>query len=81
MNSIGANRSQVQGATIHSVPALHFSARGLTDRNETLWCGYMIEIEERAGVLCRRHGVWETFRVDPRTVRIAQAGVVANRRV
>jgi L-ascorbate metabolism protein UlaG (beta-lactamase superfamily) len=33
----------VQGATIHSVPALHFSARGLSDRNRTLWCGYMIE--------------------------------------
>jgi L-ascorbate metabolism protein UlaG (beta-lactamase superfamily) len=30
-------------ATIHSVPALHFSARGLFDRNRTLWCGYVIE--------------------------------------
>jgi L-ascorbate metabolism protein UlaG (beta-lactamase superfamily) len=29
--------------TIHSVPALHFSARGLFDRNRTLWCGYAIE--------------------------------------
>jgi len=28
---------------IHSVPALHFSARGIFDRNRTLWCGYMIE--------------------------------------
>jgi L-ascorbate metabolism protein UlaG (beta-lactamase superfamily) len=31
------------GATIHSVPALHFSARGPFDRNRTLWCGYVIE--------------------------------------
>jgi len=31
------------GATIHSVPAFHFSARGLLDRNRSLWCGYMIE--------------------------------------
>jgi L-ascorbate metabolism protein UlaG (beta-lactamase superfamily) len=30
-------------ATIHSVPALHFSARSLFDRNRTLWCGYVIE--------------------------------------
>lgn len=30
-------------ATIHSVPARHFSARGLFDRNRTLWCGYVIE--------------------------------------
>lgn len=28
---------------IHSVPALHFSARGLFDRNKSLWCGYVIE--------------------------------------
>jgi L-ascorbate metabolism protein UlaG (beta-lactamase superfamily) len=28
---------------IHSVPALHFSARGPFDRNRTLWCGYVIE--------------------------------------
>jgi L-ascorbate metabolism protein UlaG (beta-lactamase superfamily) len=33
----------VAGTTIHSVPALHFSARGLFDRNRTLWCGYVIE--------------------------------------
>jgi L-ascorbate metabolism protein UlaG (beta-lactamase superfamily) len=29
--------------TIHSVPALHFSGRGLFDRNRTLWCGYVIQ--------------------------------------
>jgi L-ascorbate metabolism protein UlaG (beta-lactamase superfamily) len=32
--------------TVHSVPALHFSARGLFDRNRTLWCGYFIEAGE-----------------------------------
>ena len=35
------------GSTIHSVPALHFSARGIFDRNRTLWCGYVIEAAER----------------------------------
>jgi L-ascorbate metabolism protein UlaG (beta-lactamase superfamily) len=34
-------------ATIHSVPALHFSARGILDRNRTLWCGYVIENARR----------------------------------
>jgi L-ascorbate metabolism protein UlaG (beta-lactamase superfamily) len=33
--------------TIHSVPALHSSARSLFDRNRTLWCGYVIEAAER----------------------------------
>jgi L-ascorbate metabolism protein UlaG (beta-lactamase superfamily) len=32
---------------IHSVPALHFSSRGLFDRNRTLWCGYVIEAADR----------------------------------
>jgi L-ascorbate metabolism protein UlaG (beta-lactamase superfamily) len=33
--------------TIHSVPALHSSARGIFDRNRTLWCGYVIEAAGR----------------------------------
>lgn len=32
---------------IHCVPALHFSSRGIFDRNMSLWCGYMIECQER----------------------------------
>jgi L-ascorbate metabolism protein UlaG (beta-lactamase superfamily) len=32
---------------VHSVPALHFSARGIFDRNATLWCGYVIEAADR----------------------------------
>jgi L-ascorbate metabolism protein UlaG (beta-lactamase superfamily) len=35
------------GVTIHCVPALHFSSRGIYDRNKTLWCGYVIECRER----------------------------------
>jgi L-ascorbate metabolism protein UlaG (beta-lactamase superfamily) len=35
------------GITIHSVPAMHFSSRGIFDRNKTLWCGYVIEWPER----------------------------------
>lgn len=37
----------VAGVKIHSVPALHFSGRGLFDRNRALWCGYMIETQQR----------------------------------
>lgn len=32
---------------IHAVPALHFSGRGILDRNKTLWCGYVIECQNR----------------------------------
>jgi L-ascorbate metabolism protein UlaG (beta-lactamase superfamily) len=35
------------GLTVHCVPALHFSSRTIYDRNNTLWCGYVIEYEER----------------------------------
>src|SRR5215469_16773061 len=35
------------GFVVHSVPALHFSARGIRDRNKTLWCGYVIESHGR----------------------------------
>ena len=35
------------GFTIHCVPALHFSSRGIHDRNRTLWCGYVIECQQR----------------------------------
>jgi L-ascorbate metabolism protein UlaG (beta-lactamase superfamily) len=35
------------GFTIHCVPALHFSSRGIFDRNKTLWCGYVIECPDR----------------------------------
>jgi L-ascorbate metabolism protein UlaG (beta-lactamase superfamily) len=37
----------VSGFTIHSVPAFHFSRRGISDHNKTLWCGYVIECQER----------------------------------
>lgn len=33
--------------SICSVPALHFSSRGIFDRNKTLWCGYVIKSQDR----------------------------------
>jgi L-ascorbate metabolism protein UlaG (beta-lactamase superfamily) len=33
--------------TIHCVPALHFAARGIFDRNKTLWCGYVMQSQDR----------------------------------
>jgi L-ascorbate metabolism protein UlaG (beta-lactamase superfamily) len=42
----GESRS-LGGNLIHAVPAVHFSARGIFDRNCTLWCGYVIEAADR----------------------------------
>ncbi len=42
----GESLSLPSGA-IHCVPAMHFSSRGIFDRNKTLWCGYVIESAER----------------------------------
>jgi len=36
------------GATIGCTPAQHFSARGVHDRNRTLWCGFTVRCEDRA---------------------------------
>ncbi len=35
------------GTLVQSVAALHFSARGIFDRNRTLWCGYVIGEADR----------------------------------
>ena len=34
----------VAGAKLTGVPALHFSARGMHDRNVALWCGWLLEV-------------------------------------
>ena len=35
--------ASIGGARITATPARHFAARTLWDRNETLWCGFMLE--------------------------------------
>ncbi|MEP6621816.1 MAG: MBL fold metallo-hydrolase [bacterium] len=38
--------ASVKSMQITATPARHFSARGINDRNETLWCGYAIAAGE-----------------------------------
>src|SRR5450755_309260 len=47
--------------TVHCVPALHFSARGIFDRNKTLWCGYVIEAQNRLLYFAGDTGFGEHF--------------------
>lgn len=35
-------RVDIDGFSLHCVPAQHWSARGLHDRNRTLWCGWLL---------------------------------------
>ncbi len=35
-----------QRVSVAGVPAQHFSGRGLTDRDQTLWCGYVVQLPE-----------------------------------
>jgi L-ascorbate metabolism protein UlaG (beta-lactamase superfamily) len=39
----GGGAQITQDVRVTAVPALHFSGRGLRDRNRTLWCGYVVE--------------------------------------
>lgn len=34
-----------QSMAVHSVPAQHFSGRGVFDRDQTLWCGFVLETD------------------------------------
>jgi N-acyl-phosphatidylethanolamine-hydrolysing phospholipase D len=36
-------RVEVRGMAITALPAIHFSKRGLFDRDATLWCGFLVE--------------------------------------
>jgi L-ascorbate metabolism protein UlaG (beta-lactamase superfamily) len=49
------------GMTFHGVPALHFSRRGISDMNKTLWCGFVIKFEERVIYFAGDTGFGEHF--------------------
>jgi L-ascorbate metabolism protein UlaG (beta-lactamase superfamily) len=38
---------QLNETTVHCVPALHFAGRGIFDQNKTLWCGYVVQSQDR----------------------------------
>ena len=40
-------QAEVAGIRITALPAIHFSKRGLLDRNASLWCGFLLEAAGR----------------------------------
>lgn len=38
-------RQETAGLRVHAVPVQHFSGRGLRDRNQRLWAGYVLEAD------------------------------------
>jgi L-ascorbate metabolism protein UlaG (beta-lactamase superfamily) len=70
---------EVKQTAIHSVPALHFSARGVFDRNKTLWCGYVVEdvrgsIYFAGDTAFGDHFAWIRERHGPPTVALLPIG-------
>ena len=39
--------AEVKGVRVTALPAIHFSKRGLFDRNASLWCGFLVEAGDR----------------------------------
>jgi L-ascorbate metabolism protein UlaG (beta-lactamase superfamily) len=44
-------RVEAAGLAVTAVPAIHFSKRGLFDRNASLWCGYHLEAGSGRAIL------------------------------
>jgi N-acyl-phosphatidylethanolamine-hydrolysing phospholipase D len=40
-------QAEITGVRITALPAIHFSKRGLFDRNASLWCGFLLEAADR----------------------------------
>ena len=40
---------EVSGVTVTATPSRHFSGRFLTDRDSTLWCGFVLQAPEASG--------------------------------
>lgn len=57
-----SEHSVSETVTVTSVPAQHFSARGLFDRNKTLWAGYVLEADSGSVYFAGDTGYGEFFK-------------------
>jgi len=52
---------EIGETSIHCVPAMHFSARTMFDRNRALWCGYVVVSSGRTAYFAADTGFGEHF--------------------
>jgi N-acyl-phosphatidylethanolamine-hydrolysing phospholipase D len=64
-------RAEAAGLGVTAVPAIHFSKRGLFDRNATLWCGFHLEGRGRSLLFAGDTGYGPVFKeTAPRLPRL-----------
>ena len=52
---------EIKGSKFTFTPVQHWSARGIADRNKSLWGGWVHEIKNRDHLPCRRHWLFQRF--------------------
>lgn len=62
--------------SVHSVPAQHFSARGLFDRNKTLWSGYVIKSPAGNVYFAGDTGYGDFFKVIQQKFPVIKVGLI-----
>ncbi len=69
------------GITVTAAPSLHFSGRGLKDRNQTLWSSLVIRSPNHSVFFWRRYRPHDGISVDPRAARAVRSGDAGSRRI
>ena len=74
-------QAEIAGIRITALPAIHFSKRGLFDRNASLWCGFLLEAAGRTHPVHRRYRLRPGVRRDRGARGTARPRAGADRRL
>lgn len=81
-----SQQAEVAGVQITALPAIHFSKRGLFDRNASLWCGFLLEAGGRTVLFTGDTAYGPVFaelspRVSPPDIALVPIGAYAPRKL